>query len=82
MKEVGTLKMGYDQMVQAARSGKQNTAEGSIFQKDRTEADRRGMSAGRSSRWLIPVRRVCEDMTERRFKLGIKYSRISGQKDS
>jgi len=30
MKEVGTLKRGYDQMVQAARSGKQNIAEGSM----------------------------------------------------
>ena len=30
MKEVGILKMGHDQMVQAARSGKQNIAEGSM----------------------------------------------------
>jgi hypothetical protein len=30
MKEVGILKMGYDQMVQATRSGKQNIAEGSM----------------------------------------------------
>jgi len=28
MKEAGVLKMGYDQMVQAARSGKQNYAYG------------------------------------------------------
>ena len=30
MKEVNTLKRGHDQMVQAARSGKQNIAEGSM----------------------------------------------------
>lgn len=30
MKEVGTLKRGHDQMVQAARSGKQNIAKGSM----------------------------------------------------